>query len=277
MYARKVGNQDLTFAFPGLTWKDDLVVEDEQTHSLWCHHEGRCIDGPLRGSTMSLLPVTVTTYKRWRGLHPDTRLLVEDKLCVREPEANWQRSRFYKDNPEVLGSRGSRNSDLRLPGKSMVAGVEVGTDRAAYPYASLATQPVVNDEVGKTPVLVVYEPSDPTCVVFDRRVKGRTLTFEAVPPTSAGRHDELTPMLRDAETGSIWEGLTGRAVSGTLRGQQLTPLPAINGYWFVWTLHYPKSRLWQPGGVSSGGCRRQGAGATPASCKSSGHQASPSP
>jgi hypothetical protein len=68
--------------------------------------------------------------------------------------------------------------------------------------------------------------------VFDRRLNGRVLKFEA---GEAGR-------FRDRVTGSDFD-LLGRARSGPLRGSQLRPIPHGNHFWFAWGVFKPGTRI----------------------------------
>jgi hypothetical protein len=65
---------------------------------------------------------------------------------------------------------------------------------------------------------------------------GQTLTFQY-----------NGPQITDKETGSVWDGL-GRAISGPLAGKSLTPVIAINSFWFAWVLFQPNTRVYQPAG-----------------------------
>jgi hypothetical protein len=69
-------------------------------------------------------------------------------------------------------------------------------------------------------------------VAFDRRVGGRTLTFEA---TSTG--------VIDRQTGSGWD-ITGRAMSGPLAGKRLRPVLATDSFWFDWAAFHPETSIY---------------------------------
>ncbi|MBE0411542.1 MAG: DUF3179 domain-containing protein, partial [Anaerolineales bacterium] len=49
----------------------------------------------------------------------------------------------------------------------------------------------------------------------------------------------------DSETGSEWN-LLGQAIAGELDGQQLSPVVAINHFWFSWAAFRPDTRIYQP-------------------------------
>ena len=60
-------------------------------------------------------------------------------------------------------------------------------------------------------------------------MNGRRLTFDA-------QGTELT----DRETGTRWDALSGRAISGSLAGETLTPVPYFSIWDWALRLHYGK-------------------------------------
>jgi hypothetical protein len=38
----------------------------------------------------------------------------------------------------------------------------------------------------------------------------------------------------------------GQAISGPLAGEQLTPVVAVNHFWFSWAAFKPETRVYQP-------------------------------
>lgn len=101
-------------------------------------------------------------------------------------------------------------------------------------------------QVAGRPTVVLYEPGVlsaldaaaiarsqdvGTATAFDRRLDGRTLSFEAA---GEGR-------FRDRETASTWD-ITGRAVAGELRGERLE-LVADQQFWFTVAAFLPDARI----------------------------------
>ncbi len=76
MYARNVDNKELTFDFAEGLVKDNLLIVDRETKSIWSQLDGKAIDGPLKGKPLQLLASMQTTWKHWRELHPKTRVWV---------------------------------------------------------------------------------------------------------------------------------------------------------------------------------------------------------
>jgi hypothetical protein len=80
---------------------------------------------------------------------------------------------------------------------------------------------IVNDVVGGVPVAVTFCPLCNTAVVFDRRLRGRTLDFGT---TGNLRLSDL--VMWDRQTESWWQQFSGEAVVGELTGARLRRVPA---------------------------------------------------
>ena len=95
--------------------------------------------------------------------------------------------------------------------------------------------PVVNDTVGGTDVLVLFNADTATGIVFDRHVDGQSLTFE--------QNGEGLSLV-DAETGSTWDGWNGVATDGPLADQTLARIKSTSSFWFGWKDWYPNTRVY---------------------------------
>jgi hypothetical protein len=150
------------------------------------------------------------------------------------------------DRPDVPPFLFQGRTDDRLPPKERVAAVFGRRDTAVYPFSHLAKDPVVDDEVGGAPVVVFYEhgvvsPLDQssipdsrdvgTAAAFDRRLAGRTLSFE-----------RQNGKFVDRETGSTWD-ITGRATAGRLRGHRLRPVRHDEQFWFALAAFVPNAHV----------------------------------
>jgi hypothetical protein len=120
------------------------------------------------------------------------------------------------DHPTYVGVK--QQSDPPFPDEK-VLGVAVGPPRM-YPIGLLDSYEVINDEGGGVPYVVARCALTDFTGALDRRVAGRTLTFEN---SGALWRDML--VLRDKETGTYWSPATGVALSGPLEGERLRLLP----------------------------------------------------
>lgn len=236
---RTVRDQSTTFGVSGLLYRDNLVLYDELTSSLWSQVRAQAIRGPMTGSHLSLLPSTLTTWGEWRNEHPGTRVLLPPPLSetiagrvvqdvTESPYGNYE-------NVTRIGVGPGQLADDRLHPKAIVIGIRSGGVTRAYPLEAVREAGgVVNDVVGNRPVVVAA--ANETLAAYDRRVGGRARTFEP-----AGS-DFMTA------ADSRWSIATGRAVEGPHQGQQLTPATSFSAmFWFAWVQFNPDTGLWSPG------------------------------
>jgi hypothetical protein len=91
----------------------------------------------------------------------------------------------------------------------------------AYPIQILIWHEIVNDEIAGVPVAVTFCPLCNTSLVFDRRVRGRTLDFGT---TGNLRNSDL--VMYDRQTESWWQQFGGLGLVGEYAGVRLDVLPS---------------------------------------------------
>jgi hypothetical protein len=142
-----------------------------------------------------------------------------------------------KQPPESLPSKPDPGS--LLPANELVLGLESNQLCRAYPFSTISQQRIINDEMGELEILVTFGPPSELGMLFNRNLDGRSLMFETVAKLEPG-----VATMRDRETGSIWEALTGRAISGPLAGSELERLTWEYSFWFSWSQVHPTSDVY---------------------------------
>jgi hypothetical protein len=112
--------------------------------------------------------------------------------------------------------------------------VVIGGGARAYPLGILVLHEIVNDRVGGVPVVVTFCPLCNTALAFERRVRGRTLTFGT---TGNLRNSDL--VMYDRQTESWWQQFGGDALVGTYAGAELRPVPARGVLWSEFRREHP--------------------------------------
>ena len=80
MYARQTAGRQLTFDFAEGLIRDNLLLVDRETSSVWSQLDNKAVSGPLKGTPMQVVPSLQTTWKFWREQHPDSLVaVVEDE------------------------------------------------------------------------------------------------------------------------------------------------------------------------------------------------------
>lgn len=231
---RFVDGEETVFGVSGALWRDDLVLYDRATDSLWSQLLGAAIRGPRAGERLALVPSSLTTWGEWRATHPETSVLLppprSNTVRGRDAQYDYFAPKYDYDGPQLVGR--ATETDGRLAPRRLVVGVRANGVTRAYPFDVVQRQDVVNDAVGGLPVVVTVTPGG-TLVAYDRRVRGTVLRFEA-----AGEAH-----LRAG--GSRWERGSGRAVDGPHRGRRLasaTDVPAM--FWKGWVRFHPDTTVY---------------------------------
>lgn len=219
----------LSFGVSGMLLRDGLVMYDRETGSLWTQVDGQAIRGRLASATLEMVPALHVTWKEWRRLYPESQVL--KKRGIRQ--SSYRR---YNRSSTDLGIMGRPNADTRLPGKTWVIGIHRDGNATVFPLDEVRQAGVVEADVGDLPVVLAATSADAPVVAFDRRINGRTLSFDLV------ARDES---LRDRETGSGWRLVDGVATEGPLAGQRLTRVVANAAFWFGWQGYFPHSEVWR--------------------------------
>ncbi|MCH8891871.1 MAG: DUF3179 domain-containing protein [Chloroflexi bacterium] len=232
VYAREIDGKEHTFGVSGKLIMNALVMYDHQSDTLWSQFLSRGVKGPLANRALEIVPAVQTTWEQWLNLHPDT--LVLDK---RGSYGSDTYEGYYRGGS--AGIIGESNKDRRLPKKELVMGMVVSGFAKAYPFSAISQQTVINDHFAGEEVVITFEPTSESAAAFQRRLNGKTLTFEPA-QVRAG-----VALMRDQETGSLWQVLTGQAVEGPLFGERLERLPSHYSFWFAWSDFHPQTELYE--------------------------------
>ena len=206
VHRRELNGEAIVLGNQGALWGNAMTWWDHETGSIWSQPLGEAIAGPLKGETLELLPVSLNDWSTWKAAHPDSLALDVD----------------------VGGPGGFDLQDMAIV-------IDFGTEAAAYPVPLLQARTLVNDVVAGVPVAIVTDPAEPdSWVVFSRVLDDQTVTL-------AVENGKIV----DVETGTVWDPVIGRGISGPLAGQQLDVLPAFTSFPSDFFTFWPTGRLWE--------------------------------
>ena len=209
-----------------------LVMYDRETRTLWSQFLSRAVQGELVGTELETIPLTLTTWEKWKEVHPDT-------IALRKGRASSDPYEGYYVGSSA-GVIGESNRDGRLPTKALVLGIGFDGDPLALPHSELSSQQLVNITHAGDGVVIYFDPATRTALAFGTRVDGQELSFQLVKKN--GRE-----WLKDDQTGTLWVPFTGQAIDGELAGSALKRLHAVNAFWFAWSDFYPDTEVWSMG------------------------------
>jgi hypothetical protein len=221
VYDRRVNGQTLEFGVSGKLADDDLVMYDRQTGSEWKQSLGECIGGDLQGTSLSVLPASLVSWREFREAYPDGVVLqAPGGESEAASDGDQPASIDYDESPydEYVDGEGFGLAAHRDTGgqrewdrddfgpKTVVLGVEQGGDAVGYPLPEVRESGgVVTDYVGDQPVVVfataegihAYEDPGHAFELADGDVVGDGTTWNVATGTSAdGRRLERAPSRR---------------------------------------------------------------------------------
>ena len=136
------------------------------------------------------------------------------------------------DNPPALPAKSAI-----LPDETQVLGIVLDGQAHAWPMGILIPHHIINESIHSRPVTAAYCPACRSGYIFDPVVDGQRLTFE---PVSVHRRNMI---MRDRETGTIWQHETGEALMGKYRGKTLEILGGELSNWKAWRTEHPETTL----------------------------------
>jgi len=235
VYDRRIGGKDLTFGVSGKLHANSLIMYDHQTDSLWSHLVGAAVTGPMKGGKLNPRQSMFTQWGTWRKLYPESKILSSGRVPFFGMPSDPYESYYRNSDTGIISTR---VTDNRIYPKEFVLGIVIGEKAKAYPFSVLSRKPIINDNFQGTPLLVVFDEGSTTGIIFNRKLGGKALSFKRSPDKN-----RKGILLLDNETGSVWEGLSGKAIRGKLKNKNLNILPMTPSFWFGWVDHYPDTKL----------------------------------
>ncbi len=254
---RRVDDLVLTFGTSGLLHNSDLVMYDRQTESLWPQLGFKAAIGHLTGTEPKVLSLSTVPWQEFRDENPNAWVLSRDTGVSRDYGRNPYGGYDSDDTSQPFLFDGT--ADGRLPVKTHVIGLFAKDDPVAVTVQHILDEGLVVLDGPEGEVVLWARPDVRTPLdadqVADGRRTGAAVAFK--PETEAGvavdlersdstedsaaSEDGKAPF-RDTITGSrfAWSGL---AQSGSLKGQRLVQVPAVDTFWFAWAAFSPDTRV----------------------------------
>lgn len=172
-FEARVAGQTARFGVSGLLYNSDVLLYDRATESLWSQILGRAVAGPLKGTALTSVPLTHTSWAAWRERHPRTAVLSTDTGHPRD----------YTNDPYHGYDKVARllfdvqHRDGRLPLKDWVLGLALGGAVKAYPLSvpqrRADARGRLTDQLGGRTVEIRYDRRHRSAEAFD--ADGRAL------------------------------------------------------------------------------------------------------
>ncbi|MFC6976067.1 DUF3179 domain-containing protein [Halomicroarcula sp. GCM10025709] len=200
------------FGVSGNLVNSNLVMYDRGTDSRWPQMLATAIDGPLAGETLREFRVVWTTWGKWRGAYPETRVLTEDTGYTRrygsDPYGRYDPPGGYYTSDRTLFEPLAR--DGRAHPKSVVVGTRTAEGALAFDKETLLSAGVLTGTIdGKQYVAVAddrlstgYVYANPDGVTVEQRPDGYRVAGETADADSL-------PLARSLAFDAMWFAWAG--------------------------------------------------------------------
>jgi hypothetical protein len=199
----------------------NAMFEDETSKSWWRQATGEAVAGPLRGKKLPEVGATQMTLRKWFEMNPEGVVMQYDPSFRSVYDSV---GRFEKGKGR---SSLTRTDSLSWKDKSWVVGVTINGESKAYDWNQLREDRVINDVVGKVPIVVTIASDNMSFMVFERPTSGHQFTVSG--DTLAAEKQRYDFSGRDLSS------LTGH-------------LPAVKAYqefWHSWRSFHPDTKQYQ--------------------------------
>ena len=143
-------------------------------------------------------------------------------IALDEKDIKKQKEKIYNDQTEIVGYIDNKGNAICYPVKEMVM-----------------PRHVLNDTFEQNPLLITYCAACRSTMIYNPIVDNQRLTFEVI---GVRRRNMV---IRDKETGTIWQQGTGEAMFGKLKGKRLDFYAYQQMNLFDWIQQYPNSVIAQ--------------------------------
>ncbi|MEP6064312.1 MAG: DUF3179 domain-containing (seleno)protein [Paracoccaceae bacterium] len=205
----------LVFGSSGFLYRSNKLMFDRETDSLWNQFTGKPVIGPLVDSGIELKqrPVVITSWKRWKNSHANTKVLSVDTGHRRDYGSGVVYSDYFGSGdlmfPADVDQRDHKQKDY------VFAVREFGAARA-WPVKAFAKRKVINDAIADKPLVLLGDADTRSVRAYERGAH----TFQS-------EGGSLT-----TQDGGQW-----RVSETALTGPDGQTLPRVAGhiaYWFAW-------------------------------------------
>lgn len=164
---------ETTFGVSGRLVNNNLIMYDRETETWWPQILGSAIPGAWNENpgraTLNEFQVIWTTWKRWKGKHPETLVLSEDtgyaRNYNRDPYGGYNPRGGYYASDDYFSE--PLNPDDTYEPKAVFIGARTPDGAMLVKKSSLSDAGTLSGSIGDTSVLAVYDQTLDTGYLYE--------------------------------------------------------------------------------------------------------------
>lgn len=223
---------ETTFGVSGLLYNTNVIPYDRKTNSNWSQMLLKSINGSLIETEAVNLQVIETSWKTWKEMFPNSKVLSTNTGFSRNYSAYPYGD--YRTNHNLL-IFSIVPDDNRIPRKERVLGIIKDGKSKVYRFSSLlANNGLISDVFRGESIIIAGDAQKNIMVAFAKKLPDGSIPDFVIDNTGTG-------LLKD-QFGNTWDAF-GVAISGPLTGQKLQSPLFIMGYWMAFGSFYPNTEI----------------------------------
>lgn len=185
----------------------NAMIEDQTTKSWWRQATGEAVAGELKGKKLADFPSQQMSLAQFFSLFPNGKVMLPDADFISRYDSTGSFEKGKDTDPLT------RTDSLSWKEKSWVIGLSLDKHEKAYDWNALKKSGIINDTIGKTPVVLV---------LFD---EGKSFAAYVRP-------DETDFSLRN-------DSLISGTKSFSVNKNELKKIQANQVFWHTWKTFHP--------------------------------------
>ena len=232
------------FGTSGLLFRNNLIAYDRKTESLWSQMRLRSINGEHMGASIEPLNILDTTWKTWKAMYPDSKVL-STKTGYDRDYQSYAYGKSFDEKDDLILFPTKNRADTRLNAKARVHGIftdealEEDSKVRIYEISKLSKEiEVIHDEIDGEKYVIIGSSELDFAIAYKSVIHdGTELLFEAV-------LNELPVVMKDQQS-NLWS-VFGEAVDGPRRGERLRPAKSYSGFWYAFRDMFTLPEIYSP-------------------------------
>lgn len=232
---RVINGRESTFGVSGLLYNTNLMPYDRATNSIWSQVLNASVHGTLQDKKVGLFPLVETTWKNWKNMYPETKVVSEDTGYSRNygtypyGSYKWIENVFFPISTK----------DERIFAKERVLGVVMEWGAKVYRFEHIDPDAsgkvnVILDSFGPQALVVVGNKN----FMVAYKMSGVKGAMDFIP-----LQDQLPLAFKD-NLGNKYD-VFGVVQEGRNLGERLELVTSFMGYFFSFGTFYPAPEIFE--------------------------------
>ena len=237
---RLIGGTTLEYGVSGLLYRNNLVMYDRNTGSVWSQMQMRSVGGEFSGTDINHVQLIETSWADWKAMYPDSEVLTTDTGFGRNYNIFVYGEGYTTNNNDILFP--IRNEDDRLERKNRVhtllpSGANEESEVQSYAFKDFGPETTIHEDTFSGNNYLIVGNNELSLMNSFRLETEFEQNLEFTPLDLS----ELPALMTD-QHGNYWDAF-GYALEGPDKGKQLTASRSFSGFWFAFADFYPNVNL----------------------------------